>query len=347
MEAKFYRRLFLCGALVLAAARVDAADNPIGIELRCRIVPSSRGVEPQIWIIELKAVTGTIVRATKAVDGQTVRFKSLDPGIYTACIIGSLNRIHCESVDLNPPGGGKLFQAKMELKTSLPVLNQDDLHTISSRQLAVPQAARDELDRAQLAEFHGKEQEAVRHLKSALEMDPAYDDAWNNLGIHYHRDGEYEKAIECFTKASQLNPDNYGAWTNLSASLLAVSKFGEALEASTHAYQLRPGEPLVLAYYAKSLFYLHNYREAKKYFEKVAELDPKNSTYPQLSLARIALLDGDAAGAKKLLTEFVQLHPYLPEVANYRELAQLLDSGALANPSEVASSGSRPAQSIP
>jgi len=62
-------------------------------------------------------------------------------------------------------------------------MNQDDLHTISGAQLQVLQEARNELDRAFLAQFRADDAEGVRHLRTALDIDPTYAEAWNNLSL--------------------------------------------------------------------------------------------------------------------------------------------------------------------
>jgi len=206
-------------------------------------------------------------------------------------------------------------------------MNQDDLHTVNRAQLKMPQEVRDELDQAFLAQLRGDDSEAVRHLRAALDIDPTCADAWNNLGTYYNQDGDYEKAIECYTRATQLNQDFYGGWANLSVSLMAMARFREALDASLHAYRLRPHEPVVLADYAKSLYYLHQYGEARKYFEETMRLDPENSSCPQLFLAQIAIIDGNIAEAKQLLARFFQLHPHLPIGTELRQFVVALDPG--------------------
>jgi len=331
MKAKISRHILICGALVFAAATVLASTDSVQIEFRCKIVPLSVNQDAQLqsWMVEMKRTTGGILRVAKALDGQTVRFKNLVPGIYSACLVGNFNRIHCESVDLNPPADSKSYRVSMHLKTPRSVLNQDDLHKINGGQLTVSQEAHNELDLATLAEFRGEDQEAIHHLRAAVEIDPQYSDALNNLGAYFHRARDYEKAIECFAKVTQLDPDFYGGWANLSGSLIAVSRFKEALAASTRAYLLRPHEPLVLGHYAKSLYYLHDYSQARKYFEELADLDPQNAAYPQMFLAQIAIVDGDLAQARQLIARFMQMHPYAPETIRYKELLKALNSAEI------------------
>ena len=50
--------------------------------------------------------------------------------------------------------------------------------------------------------------EASYRWERAVEFDPTYASAWNNLAIAYEQQGNFEKANEAYEKAVQLEPDN-------------------------------------------------------------------------------------------------------------------------------------------
>jgi len=50
--------------------------------------------------------------------------------------------------------------------------------------------------------------EAAYRWKKAVEIDPTYAAAWNNLAIAYEQQGDFEKANEAYEKAVDLDPDN-------------------------------------------------------------------------------------------------------------------------------------------
>jgi len=50
--------------------------------------------------------------------------------------------------------------------------------------------------------------EAVYRWQRAVEIDPAYAAAYNNLAIAYEHEGNLEKAREAYEKATELDPDN-------------------------------------------------------------------------------------------------------------------------------------------
>ena len=50
--------------------------------------------------------------------------------------------------------------------------------------------------------------EAIYRWEKAVEIDPTYAAAFNDLAIGYEHEGEFEKARESYEKALQLEPDN-------------------------------------------------------------------------------------------------------------------------------------------
>ena len=51
-------------------------------------------------------------------------------------------------------------------------------------------------------------QEALYRWHRATELDPSYAAAWNDLGIGYEHEGEFDKAREAYEKALALEPGN-------------------------------------------------------------------------------------------------------------------------------------------
>jgi tetratricopeptide (TPR) repeat protein len=50
--------------------------------------------------------------------------------------------------------------------------------------------------------------EAIFRFEKAVEVDPTYPEAWNNLAIAYEEQGKFADADRAYTKALQLDPDN-------------------------------------------------------------------------------------------------------------------------------------------
>jgi superkiller protein 3 len=64
-----------------------------------------------------------------------------------------------------------------------------------------------------LSEFNlGLDTEGIQDLKKAIEIDPSYTMAWNNLGCFYLGLWELEAAIECFDQTLAIDTKNYDAF---------------------------------------------------------------------------------------------------------------------------------------
>jgi len=50
--------------------------------------------------------------------------------------------------------------------------------------------------------------EALYRWQKAVELDPTYGAAWNNLAIAYEHEGKFDEAKKAYEKALQLDPKN-------------------------------------------------------------------------------------------------------------------------------------------
>lgn len=50
--------------------------------------------------------------------------------------------------------------------------------------------------------------EAIYRWERAVDLDPGYAAAWNNLGIGYEHEGRFDKARDAYERALDLEPDN-------------------------------------------------------------------------------------------------------------------------------------------
>lgn len=55
---------------------------------------------------------------------------------------------------------------------------------------------------------HGLWREAIYRWEKAVELDPRYAAAYNNLAVAYEREGQPEKARKAYQKALDLEPNN-------------------------------------------------------------------------------------------------------------------------------------------
>jgi tetratricopeptide (TPR) repeat protein len=335
-EGRFFPRFLACVALwAWQGTSVPAAAGQSGrrgaVELECKIVSSSPGFDYKSWIVEIRKSNGVPLRQVRKDVGETARFRDLEPGNYILCLTGINGNGRCESVDLNPPENRGHFRLKTKLGTPNPVINSTEGHRISVAQLLIPKEAQIELSRSDDAAVHGNMEKMYHHLERALQIFPNYPRALNNMGVYYYRLKNVASSIHYLQKATEVDPDFFPAWANLGSSMLATGGFKEATEVNKRALALRPNDARANSQLALSYFYLHEYSQARKYFEKELELDPLTAVAPHLFLAQIAIIENRHEEAVRYINDFLELHPNSPLAPTLRELLANARGGHLVS----------------
>ena len=89
----------------------------------------------------------------------------------------------------------------------------------------------------------GRTDEAIAHFQKALEINPGYVDARNNLGIALNLKGRSDEAIEQYTKALTLDPNYAQAHYNLGNVLFREGRSDEAIAHFKKALDINPDYP--------------------------------------------------------------------------------------------------------
>jgi Flp pilus assembly protein TadD len=86
----------------------------------------------------------------------------------------------------------------------------------------------------------GKVEEAIKHYRTAIRLDPKYAQAHNNLGAALKAKGKVEEAIQHYRLAIQIDPKLAYAHTNLGKALKDKGKVEEAIQHYRQAIRLDP-----------------------------------------------------------------------------------------------------------
>lgn len=87
----------------------------------------------------------------------------------------------------------------------------------------------------------GYTDEAVRHYRRVLELDPAYNGARGGLGDALVRQGKFDDAISEYRQALSADPNDDRACSNLGVALSAKGQLDEAQRCLRLALQIEPG----------------------------------------------------------------------------------------------------------
>ncbi len=82
---------------------------------------------------------------------------------------------------------------------------------------------------------------SAERLTQALEKDPDWFEAWNNLGSRRIGLGQYPEAVEAFRRALAIDPNQAAVHSNLGLAYLFLRKAPEAEKCAARARQLDPG----------------------------------------------------------------------------------------------------------
>jgi tetratricopeptide (TPR) repeat protein len=110
--------------------------------------------------------------------------------------------------------------------------------SLAELQHKAPGKAVKEFEKASKAAGKGDNEAAIAHLEKAIEIDPGYIQAYNNLGARYLRAQEYGKAAEEFRKALELDPNCQPAASNLGFTYIALQRYPEAERYARRAIDL-------------------------------------------------------------------------------------------------------------
>jgi Flp pilus assembly protein TadD len=128
--------------------------------------------------------------------------------------------------------------------------------------------------------------EAISELSLATAMDPKLAEAYNLLGVAYHRKGLVELARESFEKSLKLDKKNAQTLNNLGYLLYGMGDYKGAHDRLKKAAALAPDDARVLNNLALAQSQLGKFDEAYKNFARAGgELDGRLNIANRLELA--------------------------------------------------------------
>jgi tetratricopeptide (TPR) repeat protein len=165
-------------------------------------------------------------------------------------------------------GAGATLQGEVRAYDSTPALDEYSIQSAQAERPAaavvslktlghkVPNKAMREFEKAETAAEKKRPQEAIARLKRALEIDPAFMEAYNNLGNGYLQAGDFENARLEFQKALALDETAGAVASNLGLALYMLKRYPEAEKYARQAVKLdstsnKPRYILALTLYAQ------------------------------------------------------------------------------------------------
>jgi tetratricopeptide (TPR) repeat protein len=114
--------------------------------------------------------------------------------------------------------------------------------------------------------------EAEKYLKEAVNLDPAFVDAMDHLGMVYRRQNRLDDAEEMYLKSIEINDKNLVPYQNLAVVYRLKNRLNDALELYKKMITIDENNPE--PYYGiGELFYIvEDYERSMPFFDKAIEL---------------------------------------------------------------------------
>ena len=171
----------------------------------------------------------------------------------------------------------------------------------------------------------GRVDEAITHLRKALELRPNYAQAHHNLGCAQLANGHMDEAIAHFRKALELQPNYAEAHNNFGVVLRQQGQLGNAMGHFQKALEIRPDYAEAHNNFGLALRRQGQPQNAIAHFQKALEIRPDYAeAHNNLGVA--LRQQGQLADAMAHFQKALAIQPDLADAHNNLGLA-LLESG--------------------
>jgi tetratricopeptide (TPR) repeat protein len=188
---------------------------------------------------------------------------------------------------------------------------------------------------AKAAQQRGDNAEAIEKYRAMLKLAPHLAPAYNNLGMLYFNEHDYEHAAQVLKHGLELNPDMPTATALLGMSYHEIGDHAQAEPLLEAAVRANPNDDHLQMALVHNLIDLGNYEAATPYLRSYLERNPKDQqawyllgkTYLQLSedaLGKINQIDPNSVTAHIVAGEIDEsMHNYDGALVEYKKAADL------------------------
>jgi len=103
---------------------------------------------------------------------------------------------------------------------------------------------------------------AIKYYKKAIEIDPNFPYALDNLGLTYRKTGQYNKALEAYAKSIELLPNNKTPVMNSAVVYIHMKRWDKAIEMYKKLIEIDETDPEVYYGIGQVLMQKGDYEEA-------------------------------------------------------------------------------------
>lgn len=189
----------------------------------------------------------------------------------------------------------------------------------------VPSKARAEFDLGTKAARAGNRQEAILHLRKAVEIYPNYLMARNDLGALLLEVGDLEAADQELRRAVELDPKAFNPAVNLGIVLVKQHSFAAGVQTLEKAESLDPRSALVRLYLGIALAGVENYDRAEAELKAAYQFGGREFIPAIYHLGRLYMQTGQREAARSSFALYLREAPNGSDSAEVRRLLATLN----------------------
>lgn len=267
------------------------------------------------------------VKAVIFTDNQgRFQFLGLTPGSYRVVIEGDKLRFETTtaSTEVFPNSPAILNIVLRERKNSNESNGKGTAISTVEFDPDIPTGAKKEFERAANASKEGKPDEAIVHLRKAIELYPRYLMAHNDLGAQLLGQGKLEEAAISLRKAVEIGPKAFNPMLNLGIVLVHQQNYSEAAQTLRGALSLEGNSPAARFYLGRALFSLEELEGAAAEFRTAHDLGGANFSLALYYLGHISMKRGERKRALEMFRRYLAETPHPMHAAEVKKLIESL-----------------------
>lgn len=309
---------------VQAQISSSTADRSSGGSIRGRVVLPSGGFLSEGVKISLSTIRG--VEASVYTDNSgKFEFTRLVPGHYQISAEADRERfeIATESIEVvrNQPVFLNLV-LKEKAQASRPKAGALSATELDAN---IPEKARKEFERASSLNREGKSEEAIAHLRKAIEFYPRYLMAYNDLGAQLLDLGRLDDAEAALRHALSIDAGAFNPTLNLGILLLKKGQLAEARTILEKAVSLQAQSPAARLYNGLALVATSEIDRAEKEFATAYDLGGHEFAVALFHLGQIYMDRGDRNRAREFFQHYLREAPNASNSVQVRKLIAMLE----------------------
>ena len=166
---------------------------------------------------------------------------------------------------------------------------------------------------------------SLKYFRKALELQPRFPEATNNMGTVYLLMGDWKKAIACFNEAAeniQYETPQY-AYNNMGLAYFKMGDHQKAIQSYERALRLIPSYTVCHINLANVYEAKGDLKQAETQYREALLYQPRNPA-AHLGMAKLLMQNGNPREAKEHLIQVIKASPKGPEAGEARKLLETL-----------------------